>query len=229
MTRYRTSRSTTLLTLCLLYCGCSEPAPTLVKEPAPGETPAVAPAESSAAAPASETTAAELPKLADPLPPLDEGRVEVAGPEGWSLPARDSKWLARFQLQPGDPYPTIFVNQPQERPTQADVTPENAAEFARQVQARLKQELEPQGLTVPEVKPLVIGDFAGAEYERQATVKSKNLQLERLYLVTVQGGREYTIELHTLFGTLRQFRNYALAVAEGMKIHTDAAAAASDN
>ena len=38
----------------------------------------------------------KLPKLEDPLPPQDEGRVEVASPEGWRPMSRHTKFVARF-------------------------------------------------------------------------------------------------------------------------------------
>lgn len=212
-------------TALLLLAGCSETAgPALVKDPPPGQsataaapaTPAAAPTSAAPAEKPAELAKEELPKLADPLPPLDGGRLLVAGPEGWTLPPRDAKWLARFKLQGSNPYPIIYVNPSEDAAGGADTTAATAAEFARQLQAELKQSLEPKGQTVPMVKPLVVGDFAGAQYERQA--KTTNAQLERLYLTTVRGGRRYTIEMHAIFGTLSNFRPYALAVAKGMKV-----------
>ena len=168
--------------------------------------------QSSASEPAA---VAELPALGDAVK-VDDGRLSVAGPADWVRPPRDPKWLARFEMTSGTPYPAILVP-PAAESDFANVTKENAAEFARHLQAELQQELSAQGYKVPEVKPLVLEHFAGAEYSRQAKVQGRNVQLNRLYLVTVAGGRKYTVEMHALFGTQATFRPHALAVADGLR------------
>lgn len=199
--------------ICFGLAGCGDPGgPALVPD-----RPAAAPAAAADAVPANENPAVARRPALGPSMELDQGRLTAAGPEGWARPPRDPKWLARFELSAGTPYPTILVHTPVEVSGQADVSQENAPEFARRLQAELKQELSAAGFKVPEVKPLVLENFAGAEYSRQAKLQGRPVQLDRLYLVTIHGGRQYTIELQALHGTETTFRPHALAVADGLK------------
>lgn len=204
------------LLISLGLAGCGEPGgPALVPD-----RPAAAPTADTAAADAAP--ADPRPALGEPME-LDQGRLTAAGPKGWARPPRDPKWLARFELSAGTPYPTILIHAPVEVSGQKDVTQENAPEFARRLHAELKAELAASGYKVPEVKPVVLANFAGAEYSRQARLQGRNVNLDRLYLVTVWGGRQYTIELQALHGTETTFRPHALAVAEGLKFQAKAA------
>jgi hypothetical protein len=211
-----TARAVACVAATLACCGCgsSEP-PALIPDsgPASVQKPVEAAPQNSTALSSQE----DLPPLADPLPPLDGGRVELAGPEGWHVPPRDPRWLAQFQLVANNPYPRILVHLPEEHEGSERVTAESAAAFAANLASQLRRELEPKGMTVPDVEPLVMGDFAGAQYTRQATIKGKDQRLDRLFLVTVQGSRRYVVELDALYGTLSQFRGHALAVVDGMK------------
>ena len=49
-------------------------------------------------------------------------------------------------------------------------------------------------------------------------MKNRNLRLERLFLMTVAGGRKYTIELQALFGSEAKYRPHALAMANSLQI-----------
>jgi hypothetical protein len=204
-----------------LVMGCSGSSQPLVPDAPPqAATPSAPPStpQQPAEVPTAEAVPTTLPELGDTME-LDRGRLTAAGPADWSRPPRDPQWLARFLMTEGTPYPSLLIQQPQEYANQPDVTKDNAAEFARRLQEELRQDLTAQGHKVPEVRPLVLKRFAGAEYSRQAKVQGSKLQLDRLFLVTVSGGRKYTIELQAVHGSANRYRPHALAVAEGLKFH----------
>jgi hypothetical protein len=161
---------------------------------------------------------ATLPPVGDPLPPLDGGRLQLAGPRGWVLPPRDKQWLVRFQTQPDVAYPSILVTGKDAIGIES-LTAKNVRDFADRTQSALDDELRPQKqrLLKP-VAPLRIGDRYWIEYARGA--QAGGTRLERLFLVTVVAGREYTIELRTYVGSLAKRRPEALAVAAKMKVLT---------
>src|SRR5262245_57529167 len=38
----------------------------------------------------------KLPKMGDYLPPLDDGKIEIAPTDGWKVMSREAKYVARF-------------------------------------------------------------------------------------------------------------------------------------
>jgi hypothetical protein len=99
------------------------------------------------------------------------------------------------------------------------LTVKNVRGFADRTQGALHDELRPQKqrLLKP-VAPLRIGDRYWIEYARGA--QAGGTRLERLFLVTVVAGREYTIELRAHVGSLAKRRPEALAVAGNMRFLT---------
>jgi hypothetical protein len=149
-----------------------------------------------------------LPALAEYLPPLDDGRIQLAGPRGWRPVPRSSKFLARFKRTKDEQYPTIIVTA-QDSQSVGDVERGNVEKFA----ARLAKETGAKN-----VSPLVIGDFVGAAYRKYGKEQGKTSQvLDRLLLVTVVDGREYTLELRARDGELDESRERLFAVAHGAK------------
>jgi hypothetical protein len=192
-----------------LLAGCAEPAtrPILVPENSPEAT-KPAPAATVAVDPST------LPELADPLPPLDGGRLIVAGPKDWVLPPRDPRWLARFQRDSSTAYPSILIRA--EAHDGPDLTAETATQLAEQVQAELEKDAKSG--SAPQVQPLLIGEFAGVQYVDERRTRAN--RVERLVLITARGSRRYSVELQALSGTRDKYRNAALAVAHGLKIQS---------
>jgi hypothetical protein len=203
----------------IVAVGCGEPQGQLERVTAPPSSPGPAvggPANERAAAPPSSATAT-VP-LSDPLPLLDQGRLEIAKPEEWVLSPRSREWLVRFQLQSGLAYPTILVTA-EDSAEVDDLSSENVRQFASETQAGLQAELAPQGVSLAKkVQPVTIGGRPWVEYARRA--KSGQERLERLFLVTVAGGRRYTVELRVREGTLAAFRPALVAVAGSVKTHS---------
>lgn len=159
---------------------------------------------------------AGLPPIGDPLPPLDNGRLRLAGPRDWMLPPRDKQWLVRFQTKPDAAYPSILVTGEDAIGIES-LTDKNVRDFADRKQTSIDEEVRPHGQRLLQsVAPLRIGDRYWIEYARSA--QAGGTRLERLFLVTVAGGRTYTIELRTHVGSLAKRRPEALAVANSLKV-----------
>jgi len=169
---------------------------------------------------ASKPKGTELPKLGEYLPPLDQGRLEVAPPKGWTVPGRASKYLARFQAAEGSDYPAILVT--------ADdfedfyrVTDENVNQFAERVSTEIG------GKRKTAVEPVRRNKFIGVTYHRRAKVKdSMGVVVERVFMDTVVGGRKYSVELRTMLESLDRDRPYLEAVVAGMRFPQAAGEAA---
>ncbi|MBN2023880.1 MAG: hypothetical protein JW809_13945 [Pirellulales bacterium] len=160
------------------------------------------------------------PKLGDYLPPLDQGRLEVAPPAGWYVPPRSAKYIARFTVSRTESYPSILITAASYEEI-ADVTDENVDEFRNEIEGRL---LEEEGDSDAQdaastVETIRAGPFLGVAYRKRAktTADLKTIALERIVLETVVEGRKYVVELRTEAGTARQYRPHLLAVAGGMK------------
>ncbi len=163
---------------------------------------------------------ANLPKLGPAISPIDEGRLEIAPPDTWHVPPRSSKWLARFQAEPGSPFPMIFVTA-ENSETLFDVTKDNVNELVEQVRKELRADPDTKRLAEG-VQPATIGDFRGALYRRWG--KSSGWVMERWMLETVANGRRYTFELRCREGSADAFRPHLFAVASGLKFLKGSAA-----
>lgn len=178
---------------------------------------------SKAGAGASETlkiSTKNLPKLGPAIAPIDEGRLEIAPPKNWHVPPRSSKWLARFQAEPGSPYPMIFVTADNSE-TLFHVTKDNVNELVEQVRKELRADPDTKRLAEG-VQPATVGDFRGVLYRRWG--KSSGWVMERWMLETVVNGRRYTFELRCREGSADAFRPHLFAVASGLKFSKGTAA-----
>lgn len=191
MTNWRNAELGTLLVLSVAILGCGDS-----KKPT-----------GKPAAPAAVNTT-QLPELGDPIPMLDDGRIDVAPPKGWTVPARSNKFVVRFQQRTDSLYPTIIITA-DDYSAVPDVSEENVNEFAKKLAAE-----ESLGT----VKPIQVGSFVGVTYRKQGREKdSLNKILERLFLDTAVAGRKYSIELRTREGSLPESEPYLMAVARGIK------------
>ncbi len=94
-----------------------------------------------------EIDVAGLPPLRQYEPPLDSGRVEIAGPAGWRVAPRYGDYVVRFQGSDKELYPMILITA--EDYAEEALTTETVARFAQQV--------APAG-----AKPVAIGSRVGA-------------------------------------------------------------------
>jgi hypothetical protein len=150
----------------------------------------------------------DLPELGEYLPPLDRGRIEVAGPASWSTAPRSNKFVARFTRSPGGNYPSIIITA-EDSENVLNVNKDNVERFASQV-AKMRD--------VNRAQPVVIGGFAGAAYAKRGKEPgSVSRIIDLLRIDTVVGGRQYTVELRARDGELDDSRNELYAVAGGLK------------
>lgn len=147
--------------------------------------------------------AAGLPALGEYEPPLDGGRIGIAGPKGWKVAPRYGDYVIRFQVDAEKLYPMILVTA--EDFSGEALTPETIEQFARQ----------------PDVKgarPVAIGDRLGSLYLKHGKDPNSIDQiLDRLLWTGVLSGRRYTLELRARQGETARYENALFAVAAGLK------------
>ncbi len=154
-----------------------------------------------------------LPRLGNPITPVDEGRLEVTPPENWHVPPRRARWLTRFQADAGSPYPMIFVTA-EDADAIFHVNGDNLGEFAAAVRNELLADPGTQRLAAG-LEPVVVGGFRGTLYRRWG--KSDGRVRERWLLETVVNGRRYTLELRTREGLAEEYLPHLYAVASGLE------------
>jgi len=176
-----------------------------------------------------ERSAEDLPAVSAYLPPFDDGKVEIAGPEGWIQLPGISRELVAFAPAKDKAYPRISVTAADSPlPVLGDLTRENVDQFAAVFDDPYKKKRK----SLPEpAKPIILG---GTPYIRQVRLVSINKrQLVLQWLATVKKGRQYTVELFCEVDPanpddyakpLTDARDYAYAVAA----HLAPVAAASE-
>lgn len=152
----------------------------------------------------------ELVGVGEYLPPMDEGRIEVAPPQGWVPAPRGSKFLVRFIPDATTDYPTIIVTADDSDGVK-NATSANLKKLAAEVK---------EAESVKQAKPIVIGDkFHGVLYRKLSREKdSVNKIIDRLMVATVVDGRRYTVELRARSeASQRDNQKYLYAVAHGLR------------
>jgi len=166
-----------------------------------------------------------LPAVEAYLPPLDEGRVQVAPPEGWRPIARDAKYLARFVKGDAAELPRIAVTAADSpSPEVTNVTEENVEELIGPLTAKSK---EGKKKPVEPVRPIILGDQVFARHVRMARYNDEPCAIASLQ--TVRDGRLYSVELYVKAGSdgseypkfLKQHQDAAYAVAANLKFGDD--------
>jgi hypothetical protein len=160
------------------------------------------------------------------LPPLDDGRVEIAPPDGWGVLPRDSAYLTRFFKENRSGLPRIDVRVEADRYGDlGTATDQSVEEFAQQVAAELEAEgtkpLEP-------VLPMLLGDVPCARYVVATKLRmgDRVIAAERQRLLVLRDGRLYTVDLLVLAQTLKKDRDAAYAVVAGLRFPDPGAAGA---
>ncbi len=179
----------------IFMTGCGKPSES-TSEPAPSEKkkPVEIPLDS-------------LPPLSGTLPPLDDGRVEIAPPPNWHIPSRSSEYVVRFQITRKRRYPIIAVTG-EDYETVFNVSDKGTAEtFAQQRSAAMAGE----GVTLAQkVTPLRVGPHWGIAYMKQG--KDKNNIIDQMIFETVVDGRKYKYEMRMLTGDFEKHKSIFFAV-----------------
>jgi hypothetical protein len=199
-----------LLGIALSGCGGGESA---------GPSPAVNPSADSI----KHRPASELPAVGAYLPPLDDGRIEIAPPADWNTMSRDARYLVRFVKGKASELPRITITVwDTPLPEITELTEANAGQLAAELVTQMKKDKK----TVPEPpKPIVLGDTLFLRHVRRAKLASGDHVVVQA-LDTVRGGRIYTVELIAMIDaprpeqyeeSLRLYRNDGYAVAANLK------------
>lgn len=186
------------------------------------------PATPEAAAPVEEEAgikrraAEDLPAVGAYLPALDDGRVEIAPPEGWLDMPRNSKFLAAFTKDKASEYPRIQVAADDSPvPVLGDLSEENVDEYATVFDDQPKNKASIQ----EPARPIYLGDKLYLRQVRLVQIKDKRLVLQSL--ATIEKGRMYKVELFCEvdpadpadYATpLTAARDYAYAVAAHLAV-----------
>ncbi|MHB8971927.1 MAG: hypothetical protein ACYC3X_28125 [Pirellulaceae bacterium] len=161
------------------------------------------------------------------LEDLDEGRVSLAPPVGWSIMSRDKDHVARFVFSPtgASPFPRITVdvrNAGFSAPR--DATEEHLLPFFDRIQASLDQD---SVQTVAGPQPLVLGQVPCVQYvirkgfrvTNESGAGNRSFRGEREVIETLALGRIYSVILDTYEGKLEDYRADAYAVVAGLRFH----------
>lgn len=175
-------------------------------------------------------TAGSLPKVGDYLPPLDDGRIEIAAPADWKPLPRQPSFVAGFYKTKVSELPRITVLS-EEPPADAagDTTEENVDALAAQLAKQLPREQK----TVQEPpKPIILGDTVFARHVRLAKFSGSPAVIQSLQ--TIRGGRMYSVEMiaeveasraDEYEASLKRWRDIGYAVAANLKFSGGAPAA----
>ena len=209
----------TVCSSCLFLAGCGASTP----DPA-NSGPANPSASASPDAPLVDETgvvrevAADTLPIGDYMPPLDGGRVELAVPEGWSVPSRDSRYVVKM-LKSSTSFPKLIVTSSADDWSGiSELNADNVGDFAKAVAERLAS-AEKKIEVIEPVIPMVLGDRPVARYVRRTRFKgsSKTVTVERQILVTLGAGQVYEIDLQSPVGKIKVYRDAAYSVAASMK------------
>jgi hypothetical protein len=184
-------------------------------------TPATAPAPSSSGYKVRLTE--DLPTVGDALPPLDDGRIEIAGPQGWrTLPRNSREYLVGFVPGQASQLPRIVVTVKDPPAGLEDTTEDNAHQLAESLDAGQRSNAK---LVVPEhCLPIILGDRTFVRHVRLARMDGDPVVIQSLQ--TVAGGRLYSVELicavnaadgREYASSLKEHRDQGYAVAANMK------------
>lgn len=158
-------------------------------------------------------------KLADSLPALDSGRIELAAPEGWNVLPRDGskKHLIAMLKDAGTQVPQIKIFSKESPLAGIDnLTTENAQEVITQLGTSVAR---------PSVEPnqaIVLGDNVWIREVRRAELQRDKVAVQSL--TTIRGKRLFVIEMIVKATTdgdyapeLKKYRDGSYLMAAEMK------------
>lgn len=145
-----------------------------------------------------KTTQESLPAVdIDTAISVDEDRIVIASPAGWTRSPRSSNYLMRFQPGPKKSYPSIVVTGAEAPADLREISSENHKDFVAAIEEELKQGFTDKGSKITK-KPVAVtlGDHFGVYYAVPGTAKVEGLSepIERQCYRLIFSGRMYTVE-----------------------------------
>ncbi|MEI8227547.1 MAG: hypothetical protein WCH77_04720 [Planctomycetota bacterium] len=158
---------------------------------------------------------------------VDEDRIAVSSPTGWTRLPRSKDCLVKYQPGPKKSYPKILVTAAAAPEGFVQVTPENHQDFAAGIAAGVQEAL---GKSKPLKKPVAIpiGPHLGVAWGIPGSVKVDGIQepIDRWSYAVVIGGRMYTVEARAPKGKVDDAaKSFAKAMAAALAPPSAAAAA----
>jgi hypothetical protein len=137
---------------------------------------------------------------------VDDGRVAVCSPRGWSRSPRSDDYLVRYTPSQQKTFPAIVVNAADAPGGIQDVTPDNHAEFVAAVAADLAATFSREGRSTLLKKPTAVklGGHLGVAWTAPGTAKVGGLKqpIERSCVAVIVAGRMVTVEARAPKGKL---------------------------
>jgi hypothetical protein len=152
-------------------------------------------------------------KLGEYMPPLEDGRLELAPPQGWEFQRAGSEYLVAFVPQGRELNKLPRILMAAEDSPWPDVTQVNEGNVDSFVK-RVKQLRSSEKFAEPP-RAMILGENAFATYLTMA--KRKGSVVVQQHLETVAGNRLYHMRLEVNEYEFQKHRDAANALAAGMK------------
>ena len=137
---------------------------------------------------------------------VDDGRVAVCSPRGWSRSPRSDDYLVRYTPGPQKTFPAVVVTADDAPGGIVAVTPENHADVVAAVAADLAATFSREGRSTLLKKPAAVklGGHLGVAWTAPGTAKVGGLKqpIERSCVAVVVAGRMITVEARAPKGKL---------------------------
>ena len=162
-------------------------------------------------------------KIGEYMPPLDGGKLEVAAPKGWDWANPGGDVLVAFKPKDAElnSLPRVLLSVAESDSVGIDdVTPDNVEAFARQLSDSL-----PEPKPKEPVRAVNLGEHHFARYVTFG--KRRNQVVAQQTLMTVVGGRVYTLRLEVYQHQFDKYQAALSTVAASMKFAGDVAADAA--
>lgn len=195
-----------LVAIAGMGCSSEPPAP---KVPSGQSSPADENA-SNQEKPAAADPSISLAAAGNPTPPLDGGRVQSTMPEGWKFLPRSADYLIALYHQEKGGVPRLVLREEDA----GDLPATDSAVSAKPLADKLKAEF-PSG-NEPQFSVLHVGDNWFVRFEKKMSFRSE--RAAGLFLVTVQGGKRFTLELLTLAEKKEEFLPALYRFAADLKV-----------
>lgn len=175
------------------------------------------------------TTSEKLPAVdLDTALAVDDGRIAVASPSGWTRLPRSKDYLVKYQPGPKKSYPKILVTAEAAPAGFAEVTADNHQAFAAGIAEGVAQALG-KAKPLKKAAAVKVGPHLGVLWGSPGSAKVDGISepIERWSYAVVIGGRMYTVEARAPKGKVDDAAK-AAAKAVAAALAPPTAATASD-